>query len=272
MLMVVLGHTISGCVTEYSDTILFQAIWTLQMPLFIIISGYVTRYSHPIINGVELWRFVKKRTLAYLLPWLIWSIIVRGMVFGQSSFLDFKYILWHMDSGYWFLATIWTISMIYGVADLLSNKWFKDKVTNVLSHLAISGLGLIGLAVVGHFVGMSFFAIKLTLYYLPIYLIGYFYGQIQDWMKSIKNANNIINFVIIVSLGLWLSSISRIDFFSGIDSSFMIIGRFITSILGCMAIIGLISGICNDIADKSKQQVAELSVAYIILPDFNTGA
>lgn len=262
MLMVVLGHTISGCVTEYSDTILFQAIWTLQMPLFIIISGYVTRYSHPINNGVELWRFVKKRTLAYLLPWFIWSIIVRGMVFGQSSFLDFKYILWHMDSSYWFLATIWTISMIYGVADLLSNKWFKDKVTNVLSHLAISGLGLIGLAAVGHFVGMSFFAIKLTLYYLPIYLIGYFYGQIQDWMKSIKNANNIINFVIIVSLGLWLSSISRIDFFSGIDSSFMIIGRFITSILGCMAIIGLISGICNDIADKSKQQVAELSVAY----------
>lgn len=71
MLMVVLVHTISGCVTEYSDTILFQAIWTLQMPLFIIISGYVTRYSHPKINGVELWRFVKKRTLAYLLPWLV---------------------------------------------------------------------------------------------------------------------------------------------------------------------------------------------------------
>lgn len=73
---------------------------------------------------------------------------------------------------------------------------------------------------------------------------------------SIKNEKNIVNFVIIVSLGLWLSSINRIDFFSGIDSLFMIIGRFITSILGCTAIIGLISGICNDTADNSKQQVA----------------
>ncbi len=59
MLLVVLGHTISGCVAKYSDSLLFQFIWTLQMPLFIIISGYVTRYSKPLTNGKSLWKFVK---------------------------------------------------------------------------------------------------------------------------------------------------------------------------------------------------------------------
>ena len=69
MLLVVLGHTISGTVKEYSNSLLFQAIWTLQMPLFIVISGYVTRYSRPLVNSCGLWQYIKRRTLAYLLPW-----------------------------------------------------------------------------------------------------------------------------------------------------------------------------------------------------------
>lgn len=68
MQLVVFGHTISGTVKEYSNSLLFQAIWTLQMPLFIVISGYVTRYSRPLVDSSSLWKFVKKRTLAYLLP------------------------------------------------------------------------------------------------------------------------------------------------------------------------------------------------------------
>ena len=40
-----------------------------------------------------------------------------------------------MDNGYWFLVTIWTISMIYGISDLLSNTWFKERKMNVFAHL-----------------------------------------------------------------------------------------------------------------------------------------
>lgn len=37
MLLVVLGHTLSGSTSNFNDTFLFQVIWTLQMPLFIIL-------------------------------------------------------------------------------------------------------------------------------------------------------------------------------------------------------------------------------------------
>ena len=239
MLLVVFGHTISGTVKEYSDSLLFQAIWTLQMPLFIVISGYVTRYSRPIVDCSGLWKFIKKRTLAYLLPWGVWTIIVRGLIFGQSNMLNIKNLLWHMDNGYWFLVTIWTISMIYGISDLLSNKWFMARKMNVFAHLFFGGVGLIGLAVVGYLMGLDFFAIKLTLYYLPIYLLGYMYGQIQNWVMARANGKCFVSVVIVVSFALWLAAINRFDFFAGGDNLMMIFGRFITSSLGCIAVIGL---------------------------------
>ena len=239
MLLVVLGHTISGTVKEYSNSLLFQAIWTLQMPLFIVISGYVTRYSRPIVDCSGLWKFIKKRTLAYLLPWGVWTIIVRGLIFGQQNMLNIKNLLWHMDNGYWFLVTIWTISMIYSISDLLSNKWFKERKMNVFVHLFFCGIGLIGLAVIGYFMGLDFFAIKLTLYYLPIYILGYMYGQMQNWVMERADGKCFVSVVIVVSFALWLAAINRFDFFAGGDNVMMIIGRFITSSLGCIAVIGL---------------------------------
>lgn len=209
------------------------------MPLFIVISGYVTRYSRQLVNSGGLWKFIKKRTLAYLLPWGVWTIIVRGLIFGQSNMLNIKNLLWHMDNGYWLLVTIWTISMIYGVSDLLSNKWFKERKLNVFAHLIFGGVGLIGLAVVGYLMGLDFLAIKLTLYYLPIYFLGYMYGQIQNWVMARANGKCFVNIVIVASLVLWLAAINRFDFFAGGDNLMMIIGRFITSSLGCIAVIGL---------------------------------
>lgn len=255
MLLVVLWHTITGCVNEFSSSLLSQAIWTLQMPLFIVISGYVTRYSRPIVDCSGLWKFVKKRTLAYLLPWGVWTIIVRGLIFGQSNMLNIKNLLWHMDNGYWFLVTIWTISMIYGFSDLLSNKWFKERKMNVFAHLFFCGIGLIGLAVIGYFMGLDFLAIKLTLYYLPIYLLGYMYGQIQNWVMARANGKCFVNVSIVVSFALWLAAINRFDFFAGGDNVMMIFGRFITSSLGCIAVIGLFINIMG--GEKSKFSIGQ---------------
>lgn len=127
MLLVVLGHTITGCTIGSQKTFLFNVIWSLQMPLFILISGYVTKYSHEIKDISSLWLYIKRRTIAYVLPWIVWSFIVRGIVFKQSDFFNIKYIFWHMDAGYWFLATIWTISMIFGISSFVSSR-FIDRI------------------------------------------------------------------------------------------------------------------------------------------------
>ncbi len=116
MLLVVLGHTMQGSAVGSENSFLFNVIWSLQMPLFILISGYVTRYSRPITDGAGLLKYIGRRTLAYMLPFAVWSFLIRGFIFGQRKYLNITWHLRHMDSGYWFLATVWTISMIFGIS------------------------------------------------------------------------------------------------------------------------------------------------------------
>ena len=240
MLLVVLGHTMTGCTTGSDDSFLYNIVWSLQMPLFILISGYVTRYSRGITDGAELWKYVKRRTIAYIFPWAVWSFIVRGVIFGEKKFLDIKWLLWHMDSGYWFLATIWTISMIFGISTFIARKSSKDsELKQQVSTLILYIVGMVVLIAVGFVAGLSFFAIKLTLYYMPFYFAGYLYGQHSDKILEISRGKTIIDVVVAVCFTIWLIIITRYHLYALPDSGVGIILRFLSSGTGCIAVCGL---------------------------------
>lgn len=248
MLMVVFGHTMTGCTKYSEDSFLFNIVWTLQMPLFILISGYVTKYSKPINSIKALGKFIKKRTLAYLLPWTIWIFVIRGMIFQQSNYLDIKYVVYHMDAGYWFLFTIWTIVIVFGIAQLISeklchrkNKYFKMIALAIAYVLGMSVLGGIGLIM-----GLSFLGIKLTLYYMPFYFAGYLFGQIQPNMEHLKFGQRIIDSCIAICLVVWIALMKRYNFYAIGESEFGIIIRAFASLSGCIAVCGLIAQLTNN--------------------------
>lgn len=244
MLLVVLGHTMTGCTTGAENSFLFNIVWSLQMPLFILISGYVTRFSRDVQDVAGLWKFVKRRTIAYLLPWLVWSLLVRGIIFGEGNFLNIKWLLWHMDSGYWFLATIWTISMIFGLSNFLARKIAKESgIKRQLFILAFYLVGLAVLAAIGLVAGLSFFAIKLTLYYMPFYFAGYLYGQYRDGIMGIKWGKTAVDIVIAVCLAIWLFIMTRYHLYALPDNGMAIVLRALSSIAGCIAVCGLCNGL-----------------------------
>lgn len=247
MLLVVLGHTMTGCTVDSQKSFLFNVVWSLQMPLFILISGYVTKYSRSICDGKGLWKYVKRRTIAYMIPWAVWSFLVRGVIFGQDGFLNIKSLLWNMDSGYWFLATIWTISIIFGVASYLAERIGKSNA--VKKQIALFGfylLGMILLVGIGMVVGLSFFAIKLTLYYMPFYYAGYLYGQIDDKLLSTDKGKKIVDCCVALCFVIWFFIILRFSLYEMSDSGLAIILRAATSLAGCIAVCGLCNGIFSD--------------------------
>lgn len=247
MLLVVLGHTMTGCTVDSQKSFIFNIIWSLQMPLFILISGYVTKYSRPISNSKGLWKYVKRRTVAYMLPWAVWSFLVRGIIFGEDDFLNVKHLLWNMDSGYWFLATIWTISMIFGIASFIAERLSKE---NLLKRqIVLLGFYLVGMILlvgIGAILGLSFFAIKLTLYYMPFYYAGFLYGQFDDRMKESDTGKKMIDSIVAICFAVWLFIILRFPLYEMSDGGFAIILRAATSLAGCSAVCGLCKGIFSD--------------------------
>lgn len=241
MLLVVLGHTMTGCTVDSQKSFLFNIVWSLQMPLFILISGYVTKYSHPIYDGKGLWKYVKRRTFAYMFPWAVWSFLIRGLIFGQAGFLDIKHLLWNMDSGYWFLATIWTISMIFGVASYLAEKAREKRKQQILLLCYLSGMIL--LVGIGTAVGLSFFAIKLTLYYMPFYYAGYLYGQAEGKILNSEKGLKIVDCVVALCFAAWLFVIVRVPMYELSDGGLAVILRAAVSLAGCIAICGMCKGI-----------------------------
>lgn len=244
MLLVVLGHTMTGCTVDSQKSFLFNIICSLQMPLFILISGYVTKYSRPISNGKGMWKYVKRRTVAYMLPWAVWSFLVRGIIFGEDGFLNVKHLLWNMDSGYWFLATIWTISMIFGIASFIAERVSKENLLK--KQIVLLGFYLVGMILlvgIGAILGLSFFAIKLTLYYMPFYYAGFIYGQFDDRIKEFDTGKKIIDSVVAICFVVWLFIILRFSLYEMSDGDLAIILRVATSFAGCIAVCGLCKGI-----------------------------
>ena len=55
ILLVMLGHTVSNNgMNDFADSGMYKVIFALQMPLFMLVSGYVTKYSRPIDSGKAL--------------------------------------------------------------------------------------------------------------------------------------------------------------------------------------------------------------------------
>lgn len=247
MLMVVLGHTISGCVSDYENSMLMNIIWTLQMPLFMLISGYVTCYSRPVRTGHDLLNFIKRRSCSYLIPWTVWTFIVRGLIFMQHSFLAVRNLLWKMDTGYWFLFSIWTISMIFGISQFLSHRFRKRSSgeLSIIGVLIVSVLLAAALALVGIKVGLSFLCIKLTLYYIPFFYAGYLFSVLQKKYKMKKWFGTAVNYSVAACSLVYVCLLLRFDFFVMGDSVREILVRMIASFTGCITVFGLGTGLIS---------------------------
>lgn len=254
ILLVVLGHTMTGCTINSQDSFLFNIVWSLQMPLFMLISGYVTRYAKKISSGCMLWSYVKRRTTAYLLPWTVWTFLVRVILLGRVEYFNLKTVFWNMDSGYWFLISIWTISLIFGVSSYLANRITNTKksLNCNLGEIIITGVfyavGMALLAAVGLALGLSFFCIKLTLYYMPFYFAGYIYGKLQDKINEKPKGRWLTQIVVAVSLFAWLAIILRINLYLISDSGMGILLRAFASLTGCIAVCGL----CSTLFGKNR--------------------
>ncbi len=176
------------------------------------------------------------------MPWIVWTFLIRGLAFNETDYFDLKFILFNMDSGYWFLFSIWTISMIFGISQFIANKLSRKewKTINVFITLAVFGLGAVILGLIGLKFGLSFLCIKLTLYYMPFYILGYLWGVWQEKVYDLKYGKNIVDIIVFLSGIVFISIISRVNLYEISDGLYGIAVRATASAAGCTALCGLL--------------------------------
>lgn len=177
--------------------------------------------------------------------------MVRGVIFGENSFLNPRFILWHMDNGYWFLFSIWTITVIYGISNLIGAKITTNRYKRMLATGGAYILGLLLLAGIGAVFGISFLGIKLTLYYMPFFFAGYLYGQVREKLMSLNHGKMIIDIGVATSLMVWIVLLMRFNLYEISDTGLGVIIRAVASMTGCIALCGLCKGIfCRNTKEK----------------------
>jgi len=162
IILVMLGHCI--VLNQMEDGIIYDAIKAIQMPLFMIASGFTTGMMKK-MNSFTLFRKkTAKRATAYLIPFLSWLLILHWKRLPQEI-ID---TLFQLDRGLWFLVTLFILTMIMYLAMLVRD-------TTPLRKIGFLGVWMIAGMVVlwQNHIGNHFLSPHLTLYYMPFYFLGY---------------------------------------------------------------------------------------------------
>lgn len=233
-LMIPLFHTLLY-INGGGNCVLFNMLQALQIPLFMLVSGYVTRYNKPLGSGCDMRKVLWRRSFAYLVPWFVWSILMRWEAMSNKG--GISYLLWHMDTGMWFLSTLWLICVIFILAGFLAVRWIRG---NVIALFAVVALFCGFLVAIGLVMGISFLGIKFVLYYTLFYGMGFLWGKfketIEAWahyekVKGICESLLLLGFVLVAY---------NVNLFAE-DSLRTVILRILASVGGCVVMIDIIA-------------------------------
>ena len=275
---VVANHVLSHF-AGYSESMLGNINFSLQNPLFMMVSGWALMYSKPIVDGKSFVAFLKKRTVLLILPWVIWSLLKWAMLSDKPFVAYFGNNLYHMEGLYWFLFSLWVMNVIYAIACLFFKKIVDKRVGYSIS-VSLASMVLVSLLfVVGYAtVGVDFLGIKFTAYYFPFFLSGWFGSELT---KRSWNEKKLTIFDWIVCANIIIYAILIANFNIASLPEKMAPLRFFISAIGCLVLFYIIFKTKFSQTNKMVQALAwggqktlELYVVHYIVMGFlkNSGA
>lgn len=183
ILVVMLGHCIGR--NNMDDPYINDAIKTIQMPLFMMVSGYLAGMGQKeVSDGSIFLKRLFKRAISYLLPFFSWVVVVSLFRLPediQNPLMQIWHVLFCIDHGLWFLMTLFVIQLIVMMAELFKN--LLPKLLGIQKEQTgkLLGNGVFWMLLfVQYFVfvlwarsGNTFLGPSFTVQYLPFFMLGY---------------------------------------------------------------------------------------------------
>lgn len=216
IISVVFGHTLfygmgrQVCESEaYYEDIIFKIIYSVHMPVFMLISGYFFFYTS---EKYTLRDILRKKFNTLLIPIISWATIllmINGFM-GVNGITLYQFVVLLFKSSWFLRAVLWAT-----LSHILVKKLFDDK---IFIHVIII---VASLFVVD---GFNFALFKFMYGY---FFLGYYYNKYKMNKKwnGIKNTN--IKYLCTIILGIcWCILLDFYDYSSFIyTSGFKIIGN-----------------------------------------------
>lgn len=167
ILLVILGHLIGSM--KFSCPGVWNLIYTFHMPLFVLISGYLSKRE-----DTSIFTILKPLLVFQVLNIII--LVIQGHHFSFAYFLIPHWTLWYLLS-----LIFWRLILKYTPSKLINNP-----------HVYL-GITLLAAVIVGLFLPYGrILSIQRTISFLPFFLMGYFFriGKIQQkpWSNSVSIA------------------------------------------------------------------------------------
>ena len=231
--MVVFTHVIQ-LYGDSSNNFVNNAMLSLQIPLFMMVSGYTSKYTKPIITLNALSSQVVKRSRLLLLPWFTWSLLLYIIYKSDVPILEHVgHVAYHMEGAYWFLFSLWCLNLACVVASYFNARFSKQG--GVLSFL-VSFIMVLGIFfVIGYMCGLSFLGIKYTLFYSLFFLLGYFLAK-DKVEKFLLQGNIWSNILLFISFVLFFVVVCKVNVFELPETLMFILLRLMISLMGCLVL------------------------------------
>ena len=263
ILLVLIGHSIQYGSGEnylnkqlFFNNYLFKFIYSFHMPLFIMISGYLSYNS---LNKINLKNTIISKFKSLIIPIFIWSII--PFIISINNYINIKELIklfiTTFSTNLWFLWSLFYINVLVKII----NKYFKDNIYIYILSILIT-------FILPNTYIIKYFNFQFSLYsFMYIYfLLGYFYKKYNLDTKLNKYINNktlIINTILFILLLIPFSKeyyiyTSGINIIGNYKQIFIDLYRYILGLSGSIEILLLVNLITNKLNDKVKNKLLYL--------------
>lgn len=237
ILLVMAGHVLVW--NHMEDPYLYDVIKVIQMPLFIMVSGYLCGKGRRVRSFSDYAGILKKRALAYLIPFFFWIVLLHP----RHPLASIRTVLFDLDEGLWFLMTLFLLTFMVYTAQLAESAVCR-RVENSRKSAGCARavfwlvyLALAAFVVLETLLGWQFLSPALTRLYLPFYLAGYVSGQYAEQAGKIPEKGKKLLcagalFLLLIMAAVWdLQDVSTL---------FLLVRQLLASFTGCLAVILLL--------------------------------
>ena len=235
-LLVVFGHVLQFSILGHENSLIFNIIWSIQIPLFMIVSGYFSLSIKTSIKKLFIQLF------RYLWPCVTYFIIVIIVFHYQNPLQSAFDLLWHLEGTLWYLVVLAFLSVYNFIATSITKKTTDFVFCGVLYSVVFFGLTIL-FAIPGLKFGLTFLGIKYVLYYSVFYWLGHMWHYCDKInFSGLDKATEIVFSVFAL---VYFYIINNVNLYNTDDTVLGILPRVLASICGVYIICYCIMKIKN---------------------------